>query len=169
MANYCNNFVKFKSSNNDVFEQIKKDIERYTKVLFWDVEFDQQEDNVLFAQGPTKWVPPHELLTELSKKYDVSIHNEYDEIQGNFAGHTYYECGTKFDFSLPFYEYFFYNNPDEFQYHLSNFILSMRHNSDFDYAVDLLTMGWVNTPDSDTLNYIKEVYIKTQSLISKSI
>lgn len=169
MANLCNNFVTIRGDRvqlDSVAEILQAHKERRDTGLkcgwLWEIDSIEREGNIIMVHGPSKWVPPHKMLNEISSKYDVSIRNEYDEIGMNFAGHTYYERGYEFDFNLQFYEYFFFNNIDEFQAQLEILIMTMKPDSTFDDVKEILLSGWENTPDPSALQTMEQMYNRSK-------
>ena len=170
MPNLCNNFVTIRGDRAELdsvanilqAHKERRDTGLKCESPRWQIDTIEREGNIIMVHGPSAWVPPHDMLTEISSKLDVSIRNEYDEIGVNFAGHTYYERGYDFDFNLQFYEYFFFNNIDEFQAQLEILIMTMKPESTFEDLKEILLNGWENTPDSSALQTMEQMYNRSK-------
>lgn len=109
MANYCNNFLSFEGTEENVekvLEMFKALIEEQKQTglgvlpkevnpdecksrYFFDIYFD--EDCVIFW---TKWVAPTEELSKIAQKFNVTITNSVEELGCMIYGvETYYADG----------------------------------------------------------------------------
>jgi len=165
MPNYCNNSLRVKGSTEalDAVERVLEvfRIERkYDGCLppRWEIDSIDRDLDVLFAHGPSAWRPPDEMLFDISKRYDVFIYNQYSEPGLSFAGHTYYERGERFDFCCDLYQYFYFNDINEFQYHLANLVMEMGPDKTFEDAESIIFGGWdVAKPVDDVKQMFNEI------------
>jgi len=175
MPNLCNNFlvVHGQDSELDAVAEIfkahkeRRDTGLETEPPRWEIDSIERDDIILMVSGPSAWVPPHDMLKEISSKYPVSIRLEYDEIGVCFAGHTYYEDGKDFDFCLQFYEYFFFNNLDEFQVQLETLVMTMKKDCTFEDVKQIMLRDWENTPDHASLLDMEEMFNIAKERLSK--
>lgn len=72
---------------------------------WWDLTLDRQSPDTLCISGDSAWSPPLQLLTMMTKVFDVKIEGEYSEPGCDFGGFYTIDEGVCDDNEMTYFEY----------------------------------------------------------------
>lgn len=72
---------------------------------WWDFTLDRQSPDVLCITGDSAWSPPLNLLTMMTKVFDIKIDGEYSESGCDFGGFYSIKDGVCDDREMTYFEY----------------------------------------------------------------